>query len=401
MHKKQLLLILILTPILFLVIMISLQLIPNSWVRNNVQKSREIINVESKYHEAYYVPGINWLAASDGYSDDIYLKEQIIDRSHNILYSAMIPNYDRYWHGYSLFLRPLLIAFDLAKIRQILVISFMMLFAILIYLVIKHINMAVGLLLACAISLVNPPVIMISLQYSNMFLLTLSVAIALMVMLAKKRPNNEILLFFMVVGSLTSFFDLLTTPTITLGIPLLLWVAYRIQHQKTERLLKDVLLAGCIWFGGYIVAWAAKWLIGSLLLHKNIFLEASTKATYWSSDHSTIESRNVNALYVLHQWIKRLVLARPLVFVGVIGFTVGLVNLLRNRKKIHIPYWLNMLAIIIPTLIPIAWVTVVRQHSLEHQWFSYRHLVVAIFGCFLLLWYINRGWRSRHIATKN
>ncbi len=389
-------------PGVFLVAMVTAQLIPNSWVSTNIEKSRDIIRVETVYHDAYHVPSVHWLAASDGFSDNIYLQEQIADRSHGVFYGAMIPNYDRYWHGYSIVLRPLLVFFDLSYIRQMLVICFFVITAILVHLIIRHINLAVGIFFVVALALVNPPVIMISLQFSNMFLLTLIASTVLLVLLAKKRSLEDIFIFFAALGSLTSFFDLLTTPVITLGIPLLLFVAYRIEHGEQKDLLHHVLYIACLWGAGYFISWASKWLIGSLLLQRNIFLEATTKVAFWSSDYSAIVSHNVSAPYVLWQWIKRLVLYLPLLVATVVGFGFALLKKVRFSKRAFFAgvSFTSILSILIPTLLPILWLIVARQHSFAHQWFSYRHLFILLFGVFVLMWYTSRLQTKMPIAKR-
>lgn len=392
MHKK-ILLTLILTPVLFVIAMAATQLIPNSWVAENVKKSQEIIKAESAYHDAYYVPQTHWLAGSDGYTDTIFLQQQIADRSHSIFYGAMMPEYDRYWHGYSIFLRPLLVFFDLSHIRQILVLCFFILFTVLTVLVARHISLTVAILFGIALALVNPPVIMISLQYSNMFLLMLAVSIVLMLLLANKRPRYEIFLFFTIAGCLTSFFDLLTTPSITLGIPLLLYVAFRIKHKGQKNLLKDTLLIMVLWGVGYFVAWFAKWLIGSIILHRNIFADATQKILFWSQDSSTIASvpentASLSVFTVLTDWLKRLVIYWPVLVVTIIGAVVAVsVRLFSKRNSFKFSL-LTLLAVAIVTIIPIAWVILARQHSFNHQWFSYRHLIILLLGTTLIIWYL-------------
>ncbi len=388
--SKKIIFVLIAAPLLFVIAMVIVQLIPNSWVEGNVRKSQDIIRAESIYHDAYHVPQTHWLAGSDGYSDDIFLQQQIADRSHGIVYGAMIPSYDRYWHGYSIFLRPLLVFFDLSYIRQILVVCFIVLLVILAHLIAKYINLATGVLFGVALALVNPPIIMISLQYSNMFLLMLTASIVLMLLLAKNRPKQELFVFFAVIGSLTSFFDLLTTPSITLGIPLLLYVAYRIHNDDKGSILKDVVYCVAFWGTGYFIAWFAKWLIGSVILYRNIFTEATEKVLFWSSDSSTITSHNVGILSVLGDWGKRLVVYWPLFFMTLVGCIYALLNRFLSKEKfstLHIQYFL---ALLIPTLIPIAWVVLARQHSFNHQWFSYRHLIILLFGTFLTIWYVSK-----------
>lgn len=385
---KRVAIVVLTMPIVFLLLMTFSQLIPNSWVRQNIAKSREIIAVESEYHDAYYVPQVHWLAGSDGYTDDIFLRMQVADRSHGFFAGVMEPEYDRYWHGYSVFLRPLLVFFDLSYIRQLLVISFMVLMGILSFLVMKYISTVAGVLLVIAIALVNPPVIMISLQYSNMFLLTLAACIATMLMLIKKRSDTEFAMLFVVIGSLTSFLDLLTTPTITLSLPLLLYVAYHIQHKTKRSLFGPVVALTALWGTGYVFAWLAKLAIASLVLQRNVFLEASQKASHWSSNYSTLQSRDVTTAYVLKQWIKRLVIFWPVFFMMLPPFIIGIVNTLKHRRRINRYFVKNLCALALPSLLPLVWIYFVRQHSLEHQWFSYRHLVAGLFGSFLILRYL-------------
>jgi hypothetical protein len=372
--------------------MIATQLIPNSWVAGNVKKSQEIIRAESIYHDAYHVPQTHWLAGSDGYSDNIFIEQQIADRSHGVIYGAMMPSYDRYWHGYSIFLRPLLVFFDLSHIRQLLVICFIVTLVVLAHLIAKYISLVVAVIFGIALALVNPPIIMISLQYSNMFLLMLAASIVLLLLLAKKRPKHEIFIFFAAVGSLTSFFDLLTTPAITLGIPLLLYVAYRIKNQDKKNLLKDVVICASIWGAGYLVTWFAKWMIGSLVLNRNIFQEATQKIAFWSSDSSTITNKNVGVWSVFMEWGARLIVYWPLLGLAGLGLVLTLTSKLLSflRKKSSNLHLSSILALLIPSLIPIAWIVLARQHSFNHQWFSYRHLIILIFGLLLIIWYINR-----------
>lgn len=409
--NKKILIAIIAAPIIFFILMTLTQFIPNSWVSSNVEKSRDIIKAESFYHDAYHVPQTHWLAGSDGYSDDIFLQQQIADRSHGVFYGAMMPSYDRYWHGYSIFLRPLLVFFDLSYIRQILVLCFILLLTVLAVLIARHISLTVAILFSAALALVNPPVIMISLQYSNMFLLMLLVSVILMLLLAHRRPKHEILLFFAIAGCLTSFFDLLTTPSITLGVPLLLYIAFRIKHKDQKDLFKDVLLSIVLWGAGYFIVWFSKWLIGSLILHRNIFVDATQKILFWSADSSSItntteSTASLSIFTVLGDWINRLVIYWPILFTAVVSLGVALIIKFKVHKGAFRFNIFTLLALVVVTIIPIAWIILARQHSFNHQWFSYRHLIILLFGVSLIIWYIgasktNINFRSISLKIHN
>ena len=57
-------------------------------------------------------------------------------------------NYSRYWHGYQVIFRPLLILFNILEIRIILAIIFLTLFILLIYLLNKKINKSIATIFA-------------------------------------------------------------------------------------------------------------------------------------------------------------------------------------------------------------------------------------------------------------
>lgn len=395
---KKIILTLLCMPLIFVAAMVISQLIPNSFVKNNISTSQQTIATEGLYHDAYHTPQVHWLAGSDGHSDTIFLEQQLAKRDGGILKDSMMPNYARYWHGYSVFLRPLLVFFDLSHIRQLLVIAFTVLLGVLIHLIIKHLGVFMGICFGVAIALVNPPVIMISLQYSNMFLLMLSLSIVLILLMAKGSSLRTILLFFTVAGGLTSFFDLLTTPSITLGIPLILYIAFRIKNGDTKNILRDTAATGLLWGSGYLFVWLSKWLIGSALLNTNILNEAKDKVDFWSSDTTEIQSGGLSVLSVLSAWVQRLILIWPTVIMTLLCLVYTLFRKM-NKKIAHGKISLQVVAsLLIVTLLPIAWIVIARQHSFNHQWFSYRHLIVMIFGICTLLWYLslqeNEGLRK-------
>ena len=81
-------------------------------------------------------------------------------------------------------------------------------------------------------------------------------------------------LFFFVVGMMENFFDFLTYPIITLGIPLILLLWMRVRDEKTD--LKDNLLftiwSSISWGVGYALTWIAKWGITTVVLGVRYFI---------------------------------------------------------------------------------------------------------------------------------
>lgn len=124
--------------------------------------------------------------------------------------------YARYWHGYLVPLRILLCIFNINEIRILFILLFLVLIATLMVLISKKINMYAMLVFLIALTSVEYFYIGISLQGSSIFFIAM---IASIILIYRYNKIKDFPLLFLVVGSLTSFFDFLTVPLLTLGIP--------------------------------------------------------------------------------------------------------------------------------------------------------------------------------------
>ena len=124
--------------------------------------------------------------------------------------------YGRYWHGYLILLRILLCIFNITEIRILFILLFLVLGTTLLLLINKKINIWVMLVFLTAFISVEYLYIGVSLQGSSIFFITMLASIILIYRYDKIRDFS---LLFLIIGSLTSFFDFLTVPLLTLGIP--------------------------------------------------------------------------------------------------------------------------------------------------------------------------------------
>lgn len=124
--------------------------------------------------------------------------------------------YARYWHGYLVPLRILLCIFNITEIRTMFILLFLVLIITLMILITKKLNIYSMLVFLVALISVDYFYIGISLQGSSIFFITMLASIALIYRYDKIKDFS---LLFLIIGSLTSFFDFLTVPILTLGIP--------------------------------------------------------------------------------------------------------------------------------------------------------------------------------------
>lgn len=84
-------------------------------------------------------------------------------------------------------------------------------------------------------------------------------------------------IFFVVVGAMTSYLDLLTFPLISLGIPLVLWLTLN-DSQSIWKNICRIFLLSLSWAIGYVGMWVLKWGIGSIIIGENVVQNALSAA---------------------------------------------------------------------------------------------------------------------------
>ena len=128
--------------------------------------------------------------------------------------------YARYWHGYLMYLKPLLMIFSWQTVVYIGIAVQLLLLAAVIWLAVKKRTTAVPVALAVGMLFMKPVLMHVSLTMSVCWVITL-VALLLQMWkhgwLEEKKLYGE---FFLCVGIATAYFDFLTYPLVTLGVPL-------------------------------------------------------------------------------------------------------------------------------------------------------------------------------------
>lgn len=289
-----------------------------------------------------------------------------------------VVGYTRYWHGYLIPLKLLLLFFDYGDIRFLnLFIQFFLTGWIMILMVEKG-RKRLLLPFAVLICVLNPVAEAMSLQFSSVYYITL---LSLLGILRREKMAGYAARFFFCIGMMTSFLDLLTYPLLTLGVPLVLMFLL-FEGRMGEKLLLLV-KACCAWGLGYAGMWGGKWLIASVLLQRNIFSDAYQQALLRSSMQSDGSAlrwgeviwRNVR---VLLRWPYLFLAAAVGIILLKKIWSAGLKGRVRRAFLFGIPFFLI-------ALMPFVWFCALGNHSYQHYWFTYRELGIT---CFALLVYL-------------
>lgn len=277
-------------------------------------------------------------------------------------------HYARYWHGSTFLFRPLFLIMDFVTLRHILFIVSSLLIVMLLCAyypqagLMKTIALALGFLVTYSFVM----------QFSMQFFPVLALTIIGSLLVIKRGQSAHFGLSFFIIGSLTCYFDLLTTPLLTLGIPL----AVMLSLKRDDKLqLKDnffeISKIILLWGLGFALTFATKWALASLILGQNILADAYEVSLYRmeAEDFTRWDAltRNFN---MLNYWIIGVAAVFMLFFVII--------------KRLKISYKKVVLFLFI-ALMPYVWYLLLANHSYQHWWFTYRLQAISVVCLFFML----------------
>lgn len=283
--------------------------------------------------------------------------------------------YARYWHGHQAVLRPLLTFLDYRQILVVNIIAFVLTALICLFLVARCLSPTLSLLMLASLLLVGLPIVPLCLQFSTCFYLMFLSVIAILLFPSLSKSPATISATFFTIGALTSFFDLLTTPLLTLGFPLI--VALLLQRRRANMRLATRL--SCHWLLGYALLWASKCIVALLLTGHDIFGDflSNVKVRSMAGFTSMTELLTNQFGATLATVISIAVIVTILLF---IALAVFLWRHIRRHRFASRYAWLVFAALLEPV-----WLIVTLQHAVVHHWFVWRGLAVTFFAVFTFI----------------
>ena len=371
--------------------------LPNEKIENNAAISAEMLSTEGEYpkiiNQLLFTELDNFtdaiiIANSSYNSDSAIIKKALkAERSETIygkpldsLYDYFINNndktvsYERYWHGYIIFIRPLLMLGNIMLIRILFAIIHLTLLFTLLYLLKQKTNIQVVISFIipyiCGTLYMSP----FSLQYSPIMAIVLLSGIIIL-------KHNDYLIkkdcypfLFLIVGILCSYLDFLTYPLLTLTMDLV----FHFLLNKDQTKISNLIIFTICWFIGYGGMWASKWIISSIILNEDIIKNAITAIAVRTSD--TGQGFSLNIFNVTKQNICFICLQK----FNIILLIFTLLFKFIDKKKITIPNKNTVVSLLYVFILPFIWYAFTKNHSYIHAFFTYKCLVSSIFAILLL-----------------
>lgn len=298
--------------------------------------------------------------------------------------------YARYWHGNLVYLKPLLFVFDYKDILTLNMLAQLLLMLWIAQLLVKR-NLGYLLLpMALAFGMLTPVAMALCLQYMPCFYVMAAACIVVL-----RRPeavHRHEGLFFLAIGIATCYFDFLTFPLITLGVPLVLCLLLTAKSWR-QGVLSAVRSSFC-WGIGYLVFWAEKWVIGSLVLGENLFADAWNSLMLRSS-HET-EGQELTYLEALQNNFKGYDLR---IWKALLALLLAvLVVLLAARMRQGAAEIRTDLTCLVPLLLvacmPFVWYFVTVNHSYIHYGYTHKELMITVWALACMTGELYHRWRT-------
>ncbi|MDE7478932.1 MAG: hypothetical protein K2M91_13485 [Lachnospiraceae bacterium] len=382
----------------YLLLMLA-YLLPTKPMQTNLSASADILTTEREYHRV--IPG--YISTQlDNYTDSWMMGNAVYDNSLPVWKRALSCtsadygegpldglvrylsgeeeyqniDYTRYWHGYLIILKPFFLFFDYADLRFInVVLDILLMFVI--YRTLTDIGYekeALGYMVS--VLFMMPIVIPLSIQFSVIFYL---INLAVLILLKNYdwlTDKNCMLLYFQFIGMAASYFDLLTYPIASLGVPLVCLVLME-EDKDSWTKIKNIVTLSVSWGFGYAAMWAGKWVLGTLILKDNVIANALSQILMRASH--TAEGEKIT---VLDTWFRNVefYLKKPYLILMILCIVIMIAGIFVSRSQL-MEVFIDILPFVITAVMPFVWYAAAGQHSYEHHWFTFRGLMTSVFAC--------------------
>ncbi len=339
-----------------------------------VQNALEKIEGQSPLAHAIYVYHY------DLANEQTWLTEESLPAMLRNGYEGMyLREYSRYWHGYLIWLKPLLMCMSWSSAETFLIIFQIALLLSVVILSFRQKQGLTGLGILVAFMFMKPLQVWASLTMMacwNIVLIALLADMLLQRAIVKKNRQEQ---FFLLIGIMTSYMDFLTYPIVTLGVPLCFYIVQNMEDENGWwQKLKQLFWMAFSWSVGYIGMWGMKWVVAEVL-----FQTGTLKDAIWSV---IFRSEPLDGYGSIFSGVSRTVSAVLQQYDSVwysIGFSVVFVLALGTvcwcLIKAANPQWMvSVIALAVISLFPFVWIIFIQNHTAIHCSFTFRIMSVTV-----------------------
>ena len=202
-----------------------------------------------------------------------------------------------------------------------------------------------------------------SVQYFSVFLIAMAFSIYF---LCRKDYESNVGVIFFTIGGITAVMDFFTTPLITLGIPLIIYITLEQKNRKVK--IVETLKIITLWLTGYAAVWGTKWVIGEIMGCQTI-----SEAINSIIVRTGVADEEISIWETFKANIN--IIKEPILFSTIIWLCIFVLKILLNKDSLKLDKINNYIII---AILPFIWYILTKQHSYIHAKFTYRILSITI-----------------------
>lgn len=393
--------------LVFSVLIILVNCIPDRFVKQSIEAGINTLTAEGDHPWIFFTPQSqldnftdrimlqmsqrtsSWNAVTQYFSKSAEWPELEANSLHNPVFAAFAnQGYPRYWHGYTVFLKPLLSFLSLEAIRSLSFLTLLILLCCAFYVLKTRFNLMIACVYCVAISMINIFIVPLSLVYSPVVYLTILSIIGIRYFCGRNR-----FLLFLLVGAFVNYVDFLTFPLLSLCFPLALVVVHDVKNNESfSRIVNRFIISGIMWLVGYASTWGVKWVLSSLITGRNVVKDAFVNILIRSDagSHADADShfdkietiRSNYECFFKNYPIRLLALIILIVFVLQIFFI--------RQKKLDCLTALTSMGkgsiLLLLAVAPVVWYFCLANHSTIHmEFYAYKNVSITVFSVLVYL----------------
>lgn len=392
-----------------LVLLCAVYSIPREQIRQHVIESENTIRLQN---EDYKMQNGNYYETYDTDTNIIMLLEAIAPRRGTILEDALLcpsgdylanqwgdwadtlvkytqdiqgqetyVDYARYWHGYLVILKPLLLFMNLQEIYYLNAMVVVFLTGLIFILFYKRLGKyCIGY--AIMTMTMNPIAIMQSFQLSTVFY---AMQITLLLLFLCKKEDKAIYIFLLD-GMIVAHMDFLTYPLVAYAIPFLTYYLL-FKADSLRDSIKLFLKTGVSFLGGYAGLWFLKWLWATIFTNENILIDGwinvlrrtGTGDNFGDGQYG-MPIGPMSAIKINLQAYVNI----STILLGCIFIIIVLWFVVHQKRKIVISAKELIIPILVSSL-PILWYVVLNNHASLHPHLEWREWIVTTYAWMVLV----------------
>ncbi len=299
----------------------------------------------------------------------------------------------RYWLGFLVLLKPLLSMLNYMDIRMLMMILQLMLLCAVVAGMVYRGLIAYTPAFTLALLAVTPGITGFSMQFSTVYTLFLFAMLALLIRPQLLTTPYCAAVFFLLTGAATCYFDYLTYPIATFGMPFVLALLLQPGLSRKQAIRFWLICLGA-WLFGFFGMWAGKWLLVILLGNDPWFLPNLLAKISERSAYAAQNDVSISFLMVLEAVLgvfakKAYIIAGIAVLFGYLVVFVRHHSYAKSASKPAPSLLSRNAAMILPLLLtavlPFIWYALTSNHTYNHAFFTSRALVVFAFAGMAML----------------